>query len=184
MTDTRKSAPPTRAKGVPWDTSKGNPKYSDDDVVTDPVTGCMVRPGCRNKKGYVKRRINKRYVYAHVAAWEAKHGPVPRGFEVDHKCRNRACENDAHLRLATRSQQQGNRGACRSGTSQFKGVSKTPRGVARWRAGIAGRYIGTFDTQEEAARAYDVAALERWGEFALLNFPKAHQPTDDERTAA
>jgi hypothetical protein len=146
-------------------------KYTDADVVTDPQTGCSVRPGCRNKNGYVKRVINKRHTYAHVVAWEAVHGPVPSGFEIDHECRNRACENVDHLRLATDSQNQGNRAADPNGTSHYKGVSWATKGRHRWRAAIADRYIGAFATEEDAARAYDAAAVARWGEFALLNFP-------------
>jgi hypothetical protein len=58
-------------------------------------------------------------------------------------------------------------------TSKFKGVSLHSQ-LGRWVAqiGINSKtvYIGLFDNEEDAARAYDAKAREVFGQFALTNF--------------
>ena len=76
---------------------------------------------------------------------------------------------DGNLRKATDSQNSANRKRRRESRWPYKGIAQVPSG--RWQARVNRRYLGTFDTAESAARAYDVAALEAWGEFAWLNFP-------------
>lgn len=69
-------------------------------VVHDPVYGCQLATGRRDKDGYAYHGKSR----AHRVAWEAEHGPIPAGMEVQHDCKRRACCNVAHLRLVTRSE--------------------------------------------------------------------------------
>lgn len=59
--------------------------------------------------------------------------------------------------------------------SYGKGVTYCKKGRKRWQAQIQvdGKsiYLGTFDTPELAATAYDQAATVHHGAFARLNFP-------------
>ena len=47
----------------------------------------------------------------------------------------------------------------------------------KWRARLAGQYIGLFETQFEAELAYDRAALEKYGDKARLNHPDEREVT-------
>ncbi len=65
---------------------------------------CMVCVShAHNKDGYL-RILNRsgtgpRMKMYHRTTYEATHGPIPEGYEVDHLCRNRACQNIRHLQL-------------------------------------------------------------------------------------
>ena len=90
-------------------------------------------------------------------------GPI-----IDHWDGNGLNNTRANLRVTEQPYNLGNSRRRKDNTSGFKGVSPN---LGRWRSNVAGRYIGVFDTAEEAARAYDEKARELWGEFAQVNFP-------------
>lgn len=92
---------------------------------------------------------------------------------VDHIDHNGLNNQRANLRIASTAENTHNqRIQTRSKTSKYKGVYwyKT---TGRWRARIKVqmKYIslGYFDREEDAARAYNEAALKYFGEFACIN---------------
>jgi hypothetical protein len=95
-----------------------------------------------------------------------------KGF-IDHINQNRADNHLKNLRVATRSQNLANQKSKR-GSSKFKGVSFFKQ-TKRWEAYIkkdGKRYhLGFFKSEEDAARAYDEVAIEKFKEFAYINFP-------------
>lgn len=91
------------------------------------------------------------------------------GRVVDHVNGDPLDNRRSNLRAASHSQNGANAKG-RGGSSRYKGVYT--RG-GRWFAQIGGgsttRYIGSYETEDEAALAYNAAAREAFGEFALLN---------------
>jgi hypothetical protein len=64
--------------------------------------GCVVPTSHRlNQDGYFRKRIGESLIMYHRYVWEQAHGSIPFGYEIDHKCRNRACCNLDHLQMLT-----------------------------------------------------------------------------------
>ena len=83
-------------------------------------------------------------------------------------------DNQRHnLRPATHAQNQWNQ-LPQGGSSRFRGVCWVKRDN-KWQATMQVNkkryYLGEYDSEEDAARAYDAAARELCGEFAHPNFP-------------
>ena len=112
-------------------------------------------------------RTGQRPIYMHRFILDAPPDKV-----VDHVNGDTLDNRKENLRLATRAENLRNRPKERSNTSGYKGVWRNKK---RWAASITyeGKqyHLGTYDTPEEAAQAYDAGAREYHGEFAALNFP-------------
>lgn len=96
---------------------------------------------------------------------------TPKGMDTDHINGNRLDNRKKNLRICSRSQNHFNRKKRANTSSVYKGVYwKKDRG--KWRAVIIFNkpiHIGYFTSEIDAAKSYNVKALELYGEFAKLN---------------
>ena len=129
---------------------------------------CLLWTGGKTKSGYGSLNTGGTNLRAHRYAWERANGPIPEGMYVDHLCWNRACVNVDHLRLAT-PQQNGwyREGANRNSTTGIRGVHMR-RGKFRAAVHVDGepRFLGTFATEEEAARVVREFRARHFGTYA------------------
>jgi hypothetical protein len=118
-------------------------------------------------------RLNRQFQLMHRVILGLR-DPLIQG---DHKNGDTLDNRRVNLRQATPSQNARNMKRRRNGTSQFKGVS-LDKSRNLWIASIIrkegyGReHLGRFEREDEAAKAYDAVAHQRYGEFAYLNFPE------------
>lgn len=73
-------------------------------VIVHLQNGCIIQTShALNHDGYFRKRVwvggKLKLMMYHRHIWEIENGQIPEGYEVDHKCKNRACFNPAHLQL-------------------------------------------------------------------------------------
>lgn len=158
--------------------TKGNISFVDD------IDSDLAKFKWCDSKGYAVRRVRVGaggIVYMHRIVLERALGyQIPSDKFPDHINLNKADNRRSNLRLASRRQNNINSPPFRDATSIYKGVKHSSNKTHKWVANITiknkSMHLGTFDTQEEAARAYDGAARHFYGEFAYLNFPDEYHP--------
>ena len=124
---------------------------------------------------YARRQSRGKTIFMHREIMHA-----PDGMVVDHIDGNGLNDHPRNLRLCTHRQNAYNSRSA-SGTSKYKGVTYD-KTTGKWRASINHNgkhyHLGLFDTEIEAAQAYDEKAGELFGQYAYLNFPEEDQAGD------
>lgn len=127
-----------------------------DQFVVDVETGCWNWVGA-HVKGYGVRRVNGKQVHVFVWLYEALHGAIASGLQLDHLCRNTYCVNPAHLEPVTPAENVRRR-------STTKLTHETVREMRALRA--AGwqqkRLAARFGVSQQAVSK--VCRGERWGQ--------------------
>ena len=125
----------------------------------------------KDGKDYAARKRGGEVVFMHRFIMKEKDGAII----IDHKDLNTLNNTRDNLRRATRAQNAHNIERHKDNQSGYKGVYWDQQ-FNRWRTQIMNEgkrvHIGRYATKEEAAVAYDKAAIKLHKEFARTNFPK------------
>lgn len=119
-------------------------------------------------KGYARRYgLNKELIFIHNVLTNC-----PKHKRVDHINGNPCDNRKENLRIVTCSQNSMNKKGRKTGSSKFKGVCFAKK-RNKWQASIRvknkEKFLGYFKTEIEAAKAYDIAALEHYKQYAKIN---------------
>jgi hypothetical protein len=117
-------------------------------------------------RGYWLIYVDGRQFFAHRLAWLYHYGHAP-AYQIDHINLCRSDNRIANLREANHAENNINKGPNKNNRHGTKGVSpQNGRWIAQIKKNYVNHFLGSFDTPEEAHRAYLAKAKELFGEFA------------------
>lgn len=136
-------------------------------IDADQLEKILSRKWRRSVQGYVETTGRpKRSLHRFILDLPQGREPV-----VDHINGNPLDNRKANLRICSQKENSWNRKKSKSNKTGFKGVTHH-RNLFRASIGSVGKtYLGLYECIEDAAMAYDKAAVEKYGEFARTNFP-------------
>lgn len=120
-----------------------------------------------NLKKYKKLSVNKKTIYLHHAIFLLHHGYLPK--IIDHKDGDSLNNDINNLRPCDQSLNTANSGKRSTNTSGYKGVTFR-KDTKKWQSQIMVNYkhisLGSYETPEEAHKAYIQGCNKYFGEFA------------------
>lgn len=147
--------PPTQGKVTVID-------FEDFDERVRSYKWCTFKMGRRFYAGRRGPRPERYGIYLHRVLMEANSKPV------DHKDGDGLNNRRSNLRIVTvKENNQAFKRKQHNTSSKFRGVSKFRK---KWKAGIQGEYLGVYNTEMEAAKAFDRAAGKRGFPREAFNF--------------
>ncbi|MGN6539153.1 MAG: HNH endonuclease [Mesorhizobium sp.] len=125
----------------------------------------------RSGDGYFHGKIGGNVYQAHRIIWKMVYGADP-DF-IDHVNLIKDDNRLSNLRNCSAAQNSWNYPKPRKSGIRYRGVARS-KDSRKWVANISARgqriYLGSFDSDIDAALAYDNAAVSLHGDFATLNF--------------
>lgn len=153
-----------------FNNSYGKNKYTTIDLeLVDEVSKYSWRLG---RDGYVRTNVpdiikKQRVVMLHHLV----NGYPLFNFVTDHIDGNKLNNLRSNLRIVSNQQNIAKQKKRKDNTTGFRGVVRRGnRYIAQIKVNSKQIYLGYFNNKEEAAKAYDLAALNYFGEFSVTNF--------------
>ena len=128
--------------------------------------------GCYDNYGYRVGSLKGKRYYEHRLIWLYHYGEWPKD-QIDHINGDRSDNRIENLRECAHQQNSFNRKSDRGSTSKYKGVhwsKQHKKWVAGYRYKRKRYYVGYYDTELEAAKAYDLTTASIHKNFQRKNY--------------